>query len=96
MMVRAAISQGFDGSALAFLMAAEICAGSWPSMAIVFQFEASKRFSWSSDTERFVAPSIEIELSSQKTMSLPSFKCPASEIASWLMPSMRQPSPAIT
>ena len=54
-----------------------------------------KRSIWSSDTERLVGPSMEIWLSSNSTIRRPSLRCPASEIASWLMPSIRQPSPAM-
>ena len=36
---------------------------------------------------------MEMELSSNSTISLLSLRWPASEIASWLMPSIRQPSP---
>ena len=50
---------------------------------------------WSSETASEVGPSMEIWLSSNSTISLLSLRCPASEIASWLMPSIRQPSPAI-
>ena len=42
------------------------------------------------------APSIVIELSSHSTISLLSLRCPASDIASWLIPSIRQPSPQNT
>ena len=42
------------------------------------------------------APSIEMSLLSQMTISLLSFRWPASAIASWRMPSIRQPSPAST
>jgi hypothetical protein len=38
-------------------------------------------------------PSMVIELLSQNTISLFSFRWPASAMASWLMPSIRQPSP---
>ena len=43
-----------------------------------------------------VGPSMEMPLSSNRTIRRPSPRWPASEIASWLMPSIRQPSPAIT
>ena len=39
------------------------------------------------------APSIEMPLSSYRAMSLLSFQAPASAAASWLMPSIMQPSP---
>ena len=54
------------------------------------------RATWSSETARLVGPSIEIELSSHSTISLLSRRWPASDIASWLMPSIRQPSPQKT
>ena len=41
-------------------------------------------------------PSIEMPLSSNSTISLLSFRWPASAIASWLMPSIRSPSEAST
>jgi hypothetical protein len=41
-------------------------------------------------------PSIVMPLSSHSTISLLSLRWPASVIASWLMPSIRQPSPAST
>ena len=43
-----------------------------------------------------VLPSIEIVLLSHRTISRPSRMWPASEIASCEMPSIRQPSPAMT
>ena len=51
---------------------------------IVVDGEAGRRRRW------------RCELSSQRTISLLSLRWPASEIASWLMPSIRQPSPAMT
>jgi hypothetical protein len=45
---------------------------------------------------QLVAPSIEIELFSQNAISRPSFRCPASEIASWRTPSSKHPSPMKT
>ena len=57
------------------------------------QFDASKRFSWSIDVDRFVDPSMEIELSSHNTINLFSLRWPPRSMASWLIPSMRQPSP---
>ena len=57
---------------------------------------AAKRASWSSEVASAVAPSIEMRLSSHSTISRPSRRCPASEIASCEMPSIRQPSPAMT
>jgi hypothetical protein len=43
-----------------------------------------------------VSPSMVILLSSHSTLRRPSFSVAARPIASWLMPSIRQPSPAIT
>ena len=43
-----------------------------------------------------VAPSIVMWLSSKTQISRPSPRWPASEAASWLTPSIKQPSPAIT
>ncbi|MNU00426.1 hypothetical protein D3C72_2435540 [compost metagenome] len=63
---------------------------------MVFQLLARKRACWSVESAIEIGPSIEMLLSSQKTISLLSLRWPASEIASWLMPSMRQPSPAST
>src|SRR6185295_982439 len=50
----------------------------------------------SSLVERSVWPSMVTLLSSHSTISRPSPRCPARPIASWLTPSIRQPSPAIT
>jgi hypothetical protein len=47
----------------------------------------------SSVKEMSVRPSMEIELSSYRAMSLPRPQWPARETASWEMPSMLQPSP---
>jgi hypothetical protein len=41
-------------------------------------------------------PSMEMSLLSHSTISFDSFCMPARPIASWLMPSIRQPSPAMT
>ena len=95
MMVFAAISVGLSDVCAAF-RAVRIAAGSWPSTRTAAQPEASKRRTWSSPTARLVAPSIEIELSSNSTISLAKRRWPASEIASCEIPSIRQPSPAIT
>jgi hypothetical protein len=61
-----------------------------------FQPAASKRFIWSVESDSEVGPSMEMLLSSNSTISLLSFRWPASVMASWLMPSIRQPSPAMT
>ncbi len=95
MTVLHAISVGLSERRAASIALA-MAAGSCPSIFCVAQPDASKRLPWSSDTASDVGPSIEIWLSSKRTISLLSFRCPASEIASWLMPSMRQPSPART
>ena len=50
----------------------------------------------SSDVDKFVEPSIEIELSSKNIINLFNFKWPARLHASWLRPSIKQPSPANT
>ena len=68
---------------------------SWPSTVDASHPEASKRLIWSSFTVRSVGPSMEIELSSNSTINFESFRCPASDMASWLMPSIRHPSPAM-
>ena len=77
-------------------IAAVIACGSWPSRRQTFQPLAANRAAWSSEHDSEVAPSIEIRLSSNSTIRRLSRKWPASEIASWLRPSIRQPSPAIT
>ena len=61
-----------------------------------FQPDAWKRATWSVESESDTGPSMEMLLLSQKTTSLFSLRWPASAIASWLMPSIRQPSPAST
>ena len=70
--------------------------GSWPSHDSTFQPEAAKRAGWSVMSLRLSLPSIEMPLLSHSTISFDSFCLPARPIASWLMPSIRQPSPAIT
>ena len=82
-------------SARAAAIAAAIWPGSWPSTAFTAQPAALKRASWSVGRERR-RPSMVVSLSSQSTVSRPSFSRPARPIASWLTPSIRQPSPAIT
>ena len=95
MVVLAAISVG-RSDFCAVSMAAAMASGSWPSIWMAFQPEALKRATWSVESDSETGPSIEMLLLSQKTISLLSFRWPASEIASWLMPSIRQPSPQIT
>jgi hypothetical protein len=96
MMVRHAIMVGLSVTERPAAIAPRISSVSWPSISSTCQPDARKRSTWSSETARLVAPSIEMELSSQKAISRPSLRWPASEIASWLMPSMRQPSPMKT
>ncbi len=76
--------------------AASIAAGSWPSIAIVCQPAAAKRARWSMLVESEVEPSMVIWLSSHNTIRRESLRWPARSIASWLTPSIRQPSPAMT
>ncbi len=95
MMVRQAISVGFL-LRVANDSAAITCAGSWPSTRLVAQPCAANRFTTSSETASAVSPSIEMWLSSYSTVSLFSRRCPARPIASWLMPSIRSPSEAMT
>ena len=90
-----AISHGLVVSARALASAFDTPSTSCPSTRMVFQPEACARANWSSETLNPVAPSIVMLLSSNSTTSLPSFRCPASEIASCEMPSIRQPSPAM-
>ena len=95
MMVRQAISVGFfDRSASD--SAAKIWAGSCPSTRFVAQPSALNRFNWSSDDASAAGPSSETLLSSHSTVSFSSRKCPARPAASWLMPSIRSPSEAMT
>ena len=70
--------------------------GSCPSHSCTDQPEAANRAFWSVTSARLTLPSIEIPLSSHITISRLSRCFPASPIASWLIPSIRQPSPAIT
>ena len=93
--VRQAIIVG-RSCALASAIAASIAAGSWPSTAIVCQPAASKRARWSRLVESEVEPSMVIWLSSHSTMRRESRRWPARSMASWLTPSIRHPSPAMT
>ena len=71
--------------------------GSWPSMREACPaggLEALHLVDASRTSDS--APSIEMPLSSNSTISLLSFRWPASAIASWLMPSIRSPSEAST
>ena len=76
--------------------AAAILPWSWPSTAFTAQPAALKRSSWSPVSAMVAAPSMVVLLSSNSTVSLLSFRRPARLIASWLTPSIRQPSPAMT
>ena len=96
MIVRQAIMVGWSVTDRAVTIASRIASVSWPSISSTCQPEARNRSTSLSETARLVAPSIEIELLSQKAISRPSFRWPASEIASWLMPSIRHPSPMKT
>ena len=60
-MVRQAIRVGFLDRSEAD-NAAEMAAKSCPSTLLVAQPAAAKRFSWSSEVDRSVPPSIEMEL----------------------------------
>ncbi len=80
----------------AFSSAAAMACGSWPSMRQAAQPQASKRFTWSVESDSDSAPSMEMPLSSNSTISLLSLRWPASAMASWLMPSIRSPSEAST
>ena len=95
MVVRQAISDGPVGF-LGRSIAAAMASGSWPSMRVAAQPAASKRFTWSTESESESAPSMEMPLSSNSTISRLSLRWPASAIASWLMPSIRSPSEAST
>ncbi len=95
MCVRQSISAGHS-LAFASTIARSMSSGSWPSHSCTDHPEASNRAFWSVTSDRITFPSIEMPLLSQKTISFDSFCLPASPIASWLIPSIRQPSPAMT
>ncbi len=80
----------------ALSMAALTASMSCPSTSITSHPAAVKRVIWSIEVDRLVAPSMVMPLSSKRTMSLDSLRCPARSMASWLTPSIRQPSPAKT
>ena len=65
-------------------------AGELTSAASAYE---SKRFGVSSMNQGVTWPSMEMPLSSYRAISLLSFQAPARALASWLMPSIRQPSP---
>jgi hypothetical protein len=72
MMVLLAIIDGLSVTARAAVMASRIASVSWPSISWTCQPEARKRSTSLSDTARLVAPSIVIELLSQKAIRWPS------------------------
>ena len=63
-------------------MARLIACGSWPSMRVARQPAASKRFTWSTESESDSGPSMEMPLSSKSTIRRFSLRCPASANAS--------------
>ena len=81
---------------LASVSARSISAALCPSQDSTFQPAAAKRARWSVRSDRLTAPSMVMSLLSHSTIRRPSFWWPARPIASWLMPSIRQPSPAMT
>ena len=66
-----------------------------PSCTTFHPYEV-KRATTSSEHVSAVLPSIVILLSSYTQISRSRPRCPANEAASWLMPSIKQPSPAMT
>ena len=98
MVVRQTISVGFDRTgATASAIAASSAARSWPSTGpITCQPQARNRAGVSSANQPATSPSMLMPLSSYSATSLPRRSVPASEITSWLMPSIRQPSPMNT
>ena len=95
MCVRQSIIAGLS-VAFASPSARSMSSGSCPSHACTDHPEAANRAFWSVTSARLTFPSIEIPLSSHITISRRNRCLPASPIASWLIPSIRQPSPAIT
>ena len=75
----------------AFLISAKLC----PSTSKTCQLQASKRNFIFSEVVKLVLPSIEIELLSHSTIKFDKPRCPAIEIASCEIPSIKQPSPAM-
>ena len=65
-------------------------------MAFTAQPAALKRAIWSPVSDRPTTPSMVALLSSQMTVRRLSFSRAARLMASWLIPSIRQPSPAST
>jgi hypothetical protein len=72
MMVLLAIIDGLSVTARAAVMASRIASVSWPSISWTCQPQERKRSTSLSDTARLVAPSIVIELLSQKAIRWPS------------------------
>ena len=95
MVVLQAMSVGLS-DVCALVSAAAIAFWSWPSTRTAFQPDASKRFTWSVESDSDRAPSIEMPLSSNSTINFDSFRWPASAMASCEMPSIRSPSEAST
>jgi hypothetical protein len=73
MVVLQAIITGLSDDC-AFSSAAAMALASWPSTREAAQPEASKRFTWSVESDSDSAPSIEMPLSSNSTISLLSFR----------------------
>ena len=69
---------------------------SCPLIDIVFHWYALKRLTVFSEFDKLTGPSIEIPLSSKKTINFFNFRWPARDAASWLIPSIKSPSLAIT
>src|SRR5690606_39405079 len=91
------INVGRSRSARAASIAALIASASCPStFSMTCQPYARKRAGVSSVNQPSVGPSIEMPVSSQNVICLPSPTAPASEQASCDTPSIRQPSPANT
>ncbi len=94
MTVLISINDGFSVSALASSIALEMASKSLPSLTkICCQPYASYRAPTFSVKAFDVGPSKEISFESYKTISLPSFMCPAIELASAETPSIKSPSP---
>ena len=95
MWVRQSTSTGASAAAAA-VSARSMSSGSWPSQDSTCQPAATKRARWSVVSDSDTLPSIEMPLLSHSTIRRLSFCIPARPIASWLIPSIRQPSPAMT
>ena len=96
MMVLQAISVGRSGRCAPLRWRAAIASGSWPSTVDRVPAGGLEAGDLVGRVRTATtAPSMVMLLSSHSTISLLSFRWPASAIASWLMPSIRQPSPAM-